>query len=526
MRRILPIYPILFSLYPPLFLFSQNMHRFRMTMVFIPVLCILVSLVFLWTLFRFLLKNNEKAALFLAIHLVLFFIYGYVGMVIKNIHFTIGDLHFGYNKLLIIVWVPFIIGSFFLIERFKGTLTQITNGLNVVSGVLLLFPVIQILFTGVTYSRPVMQSGNEEMQMLIKNYREIEGKKPLPDLYYIIMDSYAREDVLKDAYNYDNRNFINFLTQKGFYIAKNSYSNYNTTDQSLASSLNFEYIDGVIAQMPEDSKNRRPLIELRANAKIIRFLKEIGYSYIYLSNGYESIEPKYATYFLSPGWSFGGRFLDEYQNGLLNMTPVHHIVRLFNTDATNYYAQYRKRILFCFDYLSKAYKQKGPKFIFAHIMIPHDPIVFGPNGEELDGVLPYGLLVKKDQQEAIAKYLDELQFGNKKLRFVIERIQAHSDPPPIILLQADHGTFIYESDEEIPLKEFIHHKHAILNAYYFPDTSYNNLYPDITPVNSFRKVLNRYFNAQLRCLDDRIYYSKWEMPYKVVDVTDSLLVVE
>jgi hypothetical protein len=48
---------------------------------------------------------------------------------------------------------------------------------------------------------------------------------------------------------------------------------------------------------------------------------------------------------------------------------------------------------------------------------------------------------------------------------------------------------------------------AILNAYYFPDGEYDALYPSISPVNSFRIVLNHFFNQDYDILPDLSYFT-------------------
>jgi hypothetical protein len=60
---------------------------------------------------------------------------------------------------------------------------------------------------------------------------------------------------------------------------------------------------------------------------------------------------------------------------------------------------------------------------------------------------------------------------------------------------------------------------TILNAYYFPDSRYDDLYQRISPVNSFRVVLNTFFGASLELLPDKSYFSTWPKPYNFVDVT-------
>ncbi|HEX6428036.1 MAG TPA: hypothetical protein VF008_10140, partial [Niastella sp.] len=41
-----------------------------------------------------------------------------------------------------------------------------------------------------------------------------------------------------------------------------------------------------------------------------------------------------------------------------------------------------------------------------------------------------------------------------------------------------------------------------LNTYYFSDKDYSMIYDSISPVNTFRVVLNKYFNTKLPLLKD------------------------
>ena len=69
----------------------------------------------------------------------------------------------------------------------------------------------------------------------------------------------------------------------------------------------------------------------------------------------------------------------------------------------------------------------------------------------------------------------------------------------------------------------IEERMSILNAYYFPDQEYSHLYPDITPVNSFRIILDQYLGTNLGLLEDRrSYFSLMETPYDFVDVTSEV----
>ena len=69
------------------------------------------------------------------------------------------------------------------------------------------------------------------------------------------------------------------------------------------------------------------------------------------------------------------------------------------------------------------------------------------------------------------------------------------DPSAVIIIQGDHGIFAsYCKDKD--------NLYKILNAYYFPDRDYSLLYQKITPVNSFRVIFNKYFNAEMKLLED------------------------
>ncbi len=63
---------------------------------------------------------------------------------------------------------------------------------------------------------------------------------------------------------------------------------------------------------------------------------------------------------------------------------------------------------------------------------------------------------------------------------------------------------------------------GILNVYYFPNRDYRELYQDITPVNSFRVVLNTLFGARFEILPDRSNYSTWAEPYQFMDITEAV----
>ena len=64
---------------------------------------------------------------------------------------------------------------------------------------------------------------------------------------------------------------------------------------------------------------------------------------------------------------------------------------------------------------------------------------------------------------------------------------------------------------------------SIFNAYYLPDQNTDLIYDSITPVNSFRLILNAHFNANYELLEDKSYFSDYVHPHNFTDVTEILL---
>ena len=92
-----------------------------------------------------------------------------------------------------------------------------------------------------------------------------------------------------------------------------------------------------------------------------------------------------------------------------------------------------------------------------------------------------------------------------------------------IVIQSDHGNPTANPHRGPTLDTaFVRARHAILNAYYFPARDYSQLYPNITPANTFRVILNVLFGAGLAMVEDRNYYSTFDSPWEMREVTEIL----
>jgi hypothetical protein len=72
----------------------------------------------------------------------------------------------------------------------------------------------------------------------------------------------------------------------------------------------------------------------------------------------------------------------------------------------------------------------------------------------------------------------------------------------VVIIEGDHGHG-YHDNYALSDLEF-----SNLNAYFFSDKNYHSLYPTISPVNTFRIILNKYFCKNLPLLKDSSFFMR------------------
>ena len=138
----------------------------------------------------------------------------------------------------------------------------------------------------------------------------------------------------------------------------------------------------------------------------------------------------------------------------------------------------------------------GPKFVYTHMILPHPPFVFGAQGENTDPADFWNEKKLYPADKFERGYTNQITFLNHQMLAMIDTILADSTTPPIIVLQGDHGPWLQPNPQHF----------FILNAYYLPSHT-DQLYPQISPVNSFRYIFDAYFGAKYDMLPDITYYS-------------------
>jgi len=268
-----------------------------------------------------------------------------------------------------------------------------------------------------------------------------------------------------------------------------------------------EYINYLSDVLGVESKDRHIPYEMIQDSEVMRFLRSRGYKFVHFQSGWGPTASNN-----SADWDVQCGKVNEFMEVLIRTTILRPLEpHLIAPDK-------RERVLCTFSELAEVqHRIEGPRFVFAHILVPHHPFVFGPNGEPIDA--EPGLRLPEQWRRY---YLDQLTFVNKKVEAMVGTMLSEAETPPIIILQADHGAKSIREKGE-PSKRLLTERMGILNAYYLPNNGEDFLYDSITPVNSFRLIFNLYFNTTYDLLEDKVYYSKLARPYNFLDVTERLL---
>lgn len=337
-----------------------------------------------------------------------------------------------------------------------------------------------------------------------------EKRADRPDIYYIIPDGYARADLLAEVYDFDNSEFIAGLRQRGFYVADQSCTNYPMTFLSLASSLNMRYINADTAAIGRT--NRKPVYALIKDHTVGRYLQAQGYRFVHIASTWGGTA---RSWIADETHTVTHPLLNqEFMSVLLRSTMLHSLAP--HVAHTH---------LFAFDKLEEMPRNAGPTFTFVHVVAPHSPYVLDRDGH-IRADIPLSLQFDKDENTGgwknLEGYIEQLRFVNKRLLEVVDAIQSRSTHPPVIIIQADHGTATRKQDKVRYSQQldFVHERMPILNAYCVPEKCRQSLYPSISPVNSFRVLFNGLFDDTLEMLPDRQFFSWYGSPYDHWEVTE------
>ena len=250
-------------------------------------------------------------------------------------------------------------------------------------------------------------------------------------------------------------------------------------------------------------------------------LKELGYQYIHVSNWWTPTATN-----VDADRTFRYKGQDEFSTVLAQTT----LLRAFNepeaapTDPWDWRVL-REHTVYELDRLDEIPSLPGPKYVFGHLLLPHDPYVFNADGS----------FTGREQVERLGQpesYRRQLSYANTRMLQLVDEILAASGPDAVIMLQGDEGPFParYRADEwgfewRQASDDELEEKFGILYAMRVPDVDLEaaGFHDTITPVNTFRLIFNARFGTDLPLLPDRSWaHEDLYHFYDFFEITDRL----
>jgi hypothetical protein len=312
-----------------------------------------------------------------------------------------------------------------------------------------------------------------------------------PNVYWIVLDGYPRQDVLRQFFHFDNSPFVDSLRSLDFTVYDRARASFPETIFSISSTTSM----GFLVSGSGASQRLPPLAELyrdvRGQNVVASTMRAMGYHYIHFENGYDYLTHcplEGAVCIRGNAQSDGGLIqFDEFNLAILSKTPLIDLIATFKGAGQE--SPFMKGAVHDFTNKLASVSEHGePFFLYAHILAPHPPIRFKRDCSERV-VTPD--LVEWDAKD-LSAFTDQLICVNHEaidlLRAIVQR-----DPQAIVVVQSDHGTAFrgqfkkpFDAWDQLDLKE----RFGALNALRMPAACSKDTQGTVDLVNTFARVLN------------------------------------
>jgi hypothetical protein len=485
MRPWLLVPPVLLAAFPVLSLFEHNQSELGLGVLWGPLAVAVAAGAVLFAVFALVFKQGTKAAVLASLVVVAFFYY-------RDWGFT--------KPWLTALWAALFVLGVFAVLRTRRDLGNLTLVLGVAAAVLALVPAAKIAAYQVNH--PPLKANDSRLWPTALTRPVPPAGARRPDIYFLIPDDYARRDVLKRYFRYDNAHFVRQLKKRGFVVSGQARSPYSDSESNIAAALNMGYLSRLPSILGKDSQDVRPIKTLIENNRASRLLKPLGYRYVQLDTDevtYLSGNPHISP--LATPDSFANLWLQKSVLGSVGGALG------FNDAARN--ERFRKSIHSTFSDLTAVVRAPSPKFVVFHTLLPHDPYIFGARGQAV--TFPDPSEDALGSRLGMRYYLQQVRFLETRLLKAADTILARSKAPPVIVIQSDEGFQANPDDFGEAATQDIRVKG--LEALYLPGAGRARVPHPPNTVNTLRFVFNRYFGTHYPPLRSASY-PELDLPYQ------------
>jgi hypothetical protein len=451
----------------------------------------------------------DKSAFLTLLFCMLFFTFGHLVNLLEPV---LPNPDYWFSDSLLVIYGLVFLAGLVVLFRAKHIPSSLSTMLFIIFSLLVVFNAGKIVLFDPRFSQ-------DQATPTLSVIQQDNGAKP--DVYLIILDSYARQDILAQEFGYDNSVFLDELRYRGFFIPECAFSNYDKTPSSVPSFLNMQYLNQMgIPDSALDGLSAHQ-IDLILNNQSRDLFSSMGYQFV-SARGYGAFDDiqdadVYLNYYHAQG--LPDALADRNFLYLFSKTTLMRaffeaetadstqpadgqsvVVISADTSGMGYEEAnfWYHQTNYVFDSLSSLPGEEGEYFVYAHINAPHIPYVFSSDGS-------FRLIT--DYSDAKTYYTDAVTYVNSRVLEMVDAIIQSSDIPPVIIIQADHSAQFFEPGIQ---------NHKILSAYYLPGEVDLQPYETITPVNSLRLVLHNYFDPSIELLPDLLYVKGGDGQYHEV----------
>ncbi|MCC6286565.1 MAG: sulfatase-like hydrolase/transferase [Chitinophagaceae bacterium] len=332
-------------------------------------------------------------------------------------------------------------------------------------------------------------------------------KNKMPDIFFIMPDCYPSTSYQYEILQQDNSYFDSALISRGFFVVSGSRSNFNRTTFSIPSTIDMNYLHFIDTSFTYPAIEYSKALAIAKKASLFTFLKKYNYKTINLSIFNLEDAPAFTK----------ENFIRSSEEGIiLNNTIIGCFKRDFlwrltepaaalpgylNNEAIEHLKGYEKHNGKVIDslqsILNTTQRDSVPKIIYLHLYMPHYPYFNDSAGNRY----PDSDVFKRGGDVDKQRFAGYIKYTNQKLLNIVDNILKNVKRETAIVLQSDHG--FDDIDTSRPNDAFRNYK-----AIYFSDKNYTMLYDSMSNVNTFRVLLNKYFNQHLPILPDSSFYIK------------------
>lgn len=515
-KRPFPFYPYLLAIYWPVYVLSTYYYSFSLSETFSTLLMILGSTAILHLALTLLFGSLTVSAFLIG--LACFFFY----LTVPFLEWAIPLFQNAPSWLRLTTLGLLIAGEIGLIKfvrRLKKTRAEkgggssrfpLTASLNVAALVLLAMPSASIGI-GQAIAPPLAPPPSAAQTQNLQR----------PDIVHIILDGYARQDILNTLFDYDNSPFLSGLEERGFTVAPAATTPYPQTLLVLTSIFAGETTPPGLNTIEGPETYRRRLIAQIGKGHQLTLLQQHGYEIQHSQSIYPPINRAFESFStkLAPSTPL---CCTLFQQTIFKKTLLWPFIR------PSFAAYARSMTAFAFNQnpLADRGEESPPLLYIQHINAPHPPYVFNEDGTSATP-LSYSLATgdmyidSPSKRRASAKaYKKQIAYVDAQALEQIDRLIEARSRPLVIFLHGDHGSDLFLRYDSTPDNTCLKERFSPLLAVYSSDGRLaKRIREDESLLNLYRHVAASYLNEDTPPVAPVSIFAPWEKPWEHTPLT-------